>query len=148
MAAREDKIQIAEFSKDWLQYKVYQMNDLNRKGASKREQALKLSVRIINMKDNTSPLRALCSNLDDYNIYYEHLLNGAKNELYLLTRDQIIFPVYYSFENNYNAFPFETINVGYVLPKATRKNNATTLVFVDRIFSKDSIFFNLNSRVQ
>jgi hypothetical protein len=145
VAVREDKIQIAEFSKDWLQYKVYQMNDVNKKRTSKKEQTLKLCVRIINMRDNVSPLRSLCSNLDEYNSYYEHLLNGAKNELFLLTGNQISFPVYYSFENNYNTFPFETINVGYALPKASKKSNKTTLVFVDRIFSKDSIFFNLNN---
>jgi hypothetical protein len=145
------KTQIAEYSKGDLKYKLYQMpNDLSDKKSKnkKKLRSVKLSLMIINMKDNSSPLRRLCTDINQYNIYYEYLLNTAKNELYLRTADKINYPVYYSFENNYNAFPFETINVGYALEHFDKKHTETTLVFVDRVFSKDTLFFNLSKHIK
>lgn len=122
------------------------------KGATKKQQNktdknIKLSIMVVNMNsDNASPLRRLCSNLEEYNIKNEYLLNSAKNDIYLVASDNTIkYPVYYAFENNYNAFPFETINVGYAFKNnETKKMKKIKLVYIDRIFSNDSIFFNLN----
>ena len=127
---------LAEVDKGWLKYRIYQNTDTV---AIKGDQILRLSIRIINTSDNTSPLRKLCSNLTDYNTYYEYLLNSAKNELVLSDAKAVFnYPVAYSFENNYDAFPFETINVGY---RITRKTIPQKLIYTDRVFARDTITF-------
>jgi hypothetical protein len=145
------KKQIAEYSVDWLKYKIYllpQDTAGSKKHRNRADKNIKLSIMVINMKDNFSPLRKLCSDIDQYNIYNEYLLNGAKNEIYLQTGTDINYPVYYAFENNYNAFPFETINVGYKLIHKKKDHSEPKLVFVDRVFSKDTITFNLTSSLK
>lgn len=140
-----EKTLIGETEKGWLKYKFYLMPADNVaskvKGKSKN---VVFSIQVINMQDATSPLRKLCSNLDDYNIYYEYLLNQTKNDLTLTSGKSISYPVYYAFENNYNAFPFETINVGYSLDKGGRSRKTTkSLLYVDKIFAHDTIRCNL-----
>lgn len=151
VAISNTKKQIAEYDIDWLKYKIYLMPQDTmtvKKHRTKADKNIKLSIMVINMKDNFSPLRKLCSDIDQYNIYNEYLLNGVKNEIYLQTGTNINYPVYYSFENNYNAFPFETINVGYKLTHKKKDHNEPKLVFVDRVFSKDTITFNLTSSLK
>lgn len=148
-AKKNIKTQIAEYSNDELKYKVFLMPQESVTLKSKEKtKSIKFSIMIINMKNNFSPLRRLCSDINDYNIYNEYLLNGAKNEIYLLTNSGINYPTYYLFENNYSAFPFETINVGYSVPSPVKKGTQFTLVYVDRVFSKDTISFNLNSTLK
>jgi hypothetical protein len=140
------KVQIAEFEHDWVRYQVYLLTNekINRKS-----NAVKLSIMVINTKNNSSPLRRLCSDINQYNVYNEYLLNGAKNEIFIMKADRIYYPIYYSFENNYNAFPFETINIGYSLPSPSkRQNDSTTLVFIDRVFAQDTIYFNLTKNIK
>ena len=57
-----------------------------------------------------------------------------------------LYPVYYAFENNYDAFPFETINVGFEYD--LRKNGINSLknlqlIYTDKIFSHSTISCNL-----
>lgn len=142
--------QIAELSVDWLKYKIYLMPEEEQvagKSRHNKTKSIKLSMMIINMKNNFSPLRRLCSDINEYNLYNEYLLNGAKNEIYLISGNTINYPVFYAFENNYNAFPFETINVGYTLPKKNKKSTPMSLVFVDRVFAKDTLTFSLNPSI-
>jgi len=106
----------------------------------------RFSIRVLSTTDNFSPLRRLCRNLQEYNTYYEYLLNGAAQDLLLVDRGQILYPVSYSFENNYNAFPFETINVGYRYGRQPRrpKKRDLKMIYTDRVFAQDTIVFNLN----
>lgn len=148
LAPKQEKTQIATFSKGDLTYEIYRQSAFNQDGESKVEknnEILRLTIRLVNKAGNTSPLRAISRNYEEYNIHNEYLLNGARNDIMLCIQQQYLFPKYYSFENNYNAFPFETINVGYVLGKK-QKHKPIQLIFVDKIFTRDSIFFNLNSK--
>lgn len=140
--ARTERELISEYRKDDLLYKVFRLPDKpgGERVASAGNRNVMLSIRVINMKDNASPLRSRCTNLDEYNTLYEYLLNSCKNEIYLQNGKNISYPVSYSFENNYNAFPFETINVGYHI---SRKSSNCKLVYVDRVFSRDTITFTI-----
>lgn len=136
---RQSKALVGSSERGWLHYEVFLLPVDS--GIDKKNDVVKLSVRIVNKHDNTSPLRKLCNNLDDYNTLYEYLLNSARNEIYLQTSGAITYPVSYSFENNYNAFPFETINVGYHIRP---KKKAMQLVYVDRVFARDTLIIPLN----
>jgi len=131
----KDKVLISELRTDWLQYKVFRIPE-----NEKKSNLVRLSIRVVNTKDNTSPLRKMSTDLEQYNIRYEYLLNSAKNELYLEDAKGITYPVSYSFENNYNAFPFETINVGY---QVGHLKKGTRLVYVDRVFAQDTLYFRV-----
>jgi len=104
----------------------------------------KFSIRIVNTADNASPLRRLCHNLEEYNTYYEYLLNRAVNDLQLIACGTIMYPVSYSFENNYNAFPFETVNAGYRFSNRSGKCRELELRYTDRVFAQDTIVFHFN----
>jgi hypothetical protein len=138
---------VAEQNTDWLKYKIYVLPaDTNRERARKTKENLVLSIMVINMKDNASPLRKLCTSLDDYNQYYEYLLNGCKNDIVIHAGKRELYPVYYAFENNYDAFPFETINVGFEYD--LKKNGLSSLknlqlVYTDKIFSHGTVSCHL-----
>ncbi|MFA6152122.1 MAG: hypothetical protein WC716_12425 [Chitinophagaceae bacterium] len=141
--SKDNRIQIGEFQKGDLSYEIFRLDNFNQITSEQSKlKTIKLSVRIINKGGGQSPLRAISNNLDEYNSRYSYLLNNAKNDLIIKTHSAVLCPVYYSFENNYNAFPFETINVGYELNRKQAKGSVQ-LIFVDKIFTQDSIFFNL-----
>jgi|GEM_PF-4592264 len=140
------KKQVAQFRKGDLAYEVYRqyLTETNGKKADRsKKESVRLMIRIVNKANNVSPLRAMSGSYDAYNSNNEYLLNGAKNDIMLLIKGQYIYPLYYSFENNYNSFPFETINLGYSISRQ-QKRSAVQLVFIDKVFTQDSIFFNLN----
>lgn len=140
-AKQNDKILVSERSKGWLRYEVY----LLPVETKRNDENVMLSIRIVNTYDNNSPLRKLCTSLDDYNQYYEYLLNHTKEDITMTAKGTLLYPVAYSFENNYNAFPFETINVGYRF--ATTKNahaKALVLTYDDKVFGRDTVNFYLN----
>jgi hypothetical protein len=99
-------------------------------------------LRIINIENDVSPLRAISKNLDEYSVHYEYLLNQAKDDFALYVDGKSLFPLSYSFENYYNTFPFDALNIGFASGTKLQGKNAE-LVFVDRLFSRDSIFFNI-----
>jgi hypothetical protein len=141
----QEKRLISEYEKGWLKYKVFLLPaDENDQRYAGKNEIIRLSIMVVNIKDNTSPLRKLCSNLDQYNIYYEYLLNSCKNELSLQSAKHVAYPVSYSFENNYDAFPFETINVGYRIGRS--KKESYKLVYVDRVFSQDTLTFPISTK--
>lgn len=148
-APKTSKVQteLADYTRDWLRYRVYLQPATEVTAQKDQSRALKLSIRVINIKDNSSPLRRLCSNLDEYNFYYEYLLNSAKEEIYLQGKNGIKYPVFYAFENNYNAFPFETINLGYTFSGREQLKDYR-LIYIDRVFAKDTLVFSLNSPKQ
>ncbi len=137
---KRSNVLIGEYSRDWLKYKIFLLPE--QPGTSRaKNRSLALNIRVINIMDNVSPLRKRSGNLDEYNTYYEYLLNGCKNEIYLNAGGRISYPVSYSYENNYNAFPFESINVGYTISKRKKKYE---LVYIDRVFSQDTVTFSLS----
>lgn len=142
-----DKILVSEFERDWLKFRVFLLpqsqSDVHNSKKEHGQKNMVFSIMIINMKDNASPLRKICGNLDEYNTYYEYLLNRCKENISLQQNGEIAYPVYYSFENNYNSFPFETINVGYRF-KEKRRTNVPELVFDDKIFSHTILRFSLD----
>lgn len=147
VSVNNDKVLLTERSAGWLKYKVYLLpaTEMSRKGANN----MMLSIQVINMQDNTSPLRKICADLDQYNTYYEYLLNRCKEDLLLYWKGEILYPVSYSFENNYNAFPFETINVGYkydLNKKRNKRMKDLKLAYTDRVFAQDTITFYLNNK--
>lgn len=142
-----EKTLLTEDSAGWLKYKVYLLPTNAEK--SGQTDYMQLSIMVINMADNTSPLRRICTNLDNYNTYYEYLLNRCKDDLNLLVQGTILYPISYSFENNYNAFPFETINVGYKYDLRNKRNRHIKdlkLRYADRVFAHDTITFYLNNK--
>jgi hypothetical protein len=146
------KTLVYEFDKGWLKYKIFQMPDTAAGAKSKKHMVLQpimFSIRIINMQDGSSPLRRLCSNLEEYNEYYEYLLNQAKNDIVILNGNEIEYPVYYSFENSYNVFPFETINVGYSRERLKHGDHAKNLrlLYQDKIFSHDTLMCRVGASI-
>lgn len=140
----QTKILIGERNKGWLRYEVYLLPADVPPGKHSSENMM-LSIRVVNTYDNTSPLRKLSTSLDDYNQYYEYLLNHTKDDITMYANGALLYPVAYSFENNYNAFPFETINVGYKL--STRGKSAVKglrLTYDDKVFARDTVNFYLN----
>ena len=129
---------LGEFSRGWLKYQFYQQGSNGKYHAGQKDK-MRFTVRIINMADGTSPLRRLARNIDQYNVYYEYLLNETKNDLTLVYGDRVLYPVYYAFENNYNAFPFETINVGYQPIGKKIKGASAYLQYADKVFAHDTI---------
>jgi hypothetical protein len=145
----KDKVLLAERDAGWLKYKVYLQPATDTAANKKRPRNMQLSIMVINMHDNTSPLRKIVTDLEQYNICYEYLLNRCKDDLHLYDHGKVLYPIAYSFENNYNAFPFETINVGYRYDLNKRKNRhmqGLVLEYADRVFAKDTIVFNLNNQ--
>lgn len=141
-----DNILLGEYRKGWIKYQVYQMplETSTQSPARKKIETVKLSIRVINTEDGTSPLRKRCGSLEEYNTYYEYLLNGAKEDIVLLQASKVFYPVFYAFENNYNVVPYETINVGYVKKRARRKNaEHAQLLFNDKVFSGDTLVCDL-----
>lgn len=136
---------VYELHKDWLTYRVSLIPQAAGAENNRKTTNLTLSIRIINRKSNVSPLRGICTNLEDYNTYYEYLLNRCKDDISLVYDGKIAYPVYYAFENNYNSFPFETINVGYRFSPGRRGPKEMKLVFLDKIFSHDTLAFSLNN---
>ncbi len=132
---------IGECRKGWLQYKVFMLPAENNGETYHGKRTVALNIMVINMIDNTSPLRKRSADLEQYNIQYEYLLNTCKNEIILNGKKTVSYPVSYSYENNYNAFPFESINVGYAV---AAKKQSYQLVYVDRIFSQDTVTFSLS----
>jgi len=147
------KTLIKEREKGVFRYKVYIMPNQNqaktRAFSKKSKVPLVLSIRVINKDGGVSPLRGICQDLRQYSILYEYLLNAAKNDFVLLNGNEFEYPIYYSFENNYNAFPFETINIGYsgsVNPSATQLKKLR-LLYMDKIFSHDTLLLNLGQSI-
>jgi hypothetical protein len=138
------KKQLATCVRPGLQYELYQLPP-DTASLAKAGPYTKFSIRVINTDDNASPLRRLCRNLDEYNTYYEYLLNGAPEDLQLIDNGTVLYPVSYSFENNYNVFPFETINVGYryAPKKHKRRSGELKMIYTDRVFARDTIVFHL-----
>lgn len=146
VTSETDTTLIGEFDRGWLKYKFYSQpvekslitSTKKRKKDSGSE--MLFSIKIVNMQDATSPLRKLSTNLDQYNVLYEYLLNQIKNDLTLHVGDKTLFPVYYAFENNYNVVPFETINVGYKSSDLKRRKKiSTSLIYADKVFLHDTI---------
>ena len=133
-------------NREWLTYQVYRLpTEKSNQPVDKKLATHMYSIRVVNTGDNTSPLRKLSNDLAEYNTYYEYLLNGCKDDISLSGNSGFTaYPVYYAFENNYNAFPFETINVGYTISKKQSREKNMRLVFVDRLFAHDTISISLN----
>lgn len=139
---------VSELTRDWLRFNVYTIpQSLTQQHHSRKSGTSQIifSIRITNMKDNASPLRKICGDLEQYNTYYEYLLNQCKDQLSLQSGNEIAYPVYYAFENNYNSFPFETINVGYRFKARRDGLENARLVFIDRVFTHDTLRFTLNN---
>lgn len=136
-----DKRQIAEFTKGDVRYEVYQIQ--KEAPTKSKSKILNLSIRLINVGANVSPLRAISKDLEQYSANYEYFLNHAQQDVFLRIKNEPVFPKYYFFENNYNAFPFDVINVGFAIG-AQQIKKGVQLVFVDKLLTRDSIFFNIN----
>ncbi len=142
------KLLLGNYTRGWVKYNIYILtNEAWQKKPLKNKKQIILSIRIINAEDNISPLRRQGRSLEQYNVLYEYLLNQAKNDLVLISGNSIAYPVYYSFENNYNAVPFETINVGYDISsmahKSKKRGVSMRLLYMDKIFSHDTLSCSL-----
>jgi hypothetical protein len=60
-----------------------------------------------------------------YNTYYAYLLTQAKYDLLLLTERNKAYPcTNFTFENNYNAFPFDAFTFGFSLAGSKKNRKA------------------------
>lgn len=130
---------IDEVDKGWLRFSLYVLNDTVANG----QHEMLYSIRVVNTSDNFSPLRKIVKNIDEYNIAYAYLLNQAKNDFILFSNNDLFYPSYYAVENNYNAFPFEAINVGYSILEKKQRHSDRLIAYVDKVFTQDTIVFNL-----
>jgi hypothetical protein len=137
----ESPVLIDEVDKGWLRFSLYAIKDT----LANRSQDMLYSIRVINISDNNSPLRKISKNLDEYNTAYAYLLTQAKNDFVLYSNNSVFYPSYYAIENHYNSFPFETINIGYSIKKEKKKGDRL-IAFIDRVFTQDTIVFNLTPK--
>jgi hypothetical protein len=149
------KTLLATCDKGWLRYKIYQLpidkQTTKKSKQSKNSHPLVFSIMIINQENGDSPLRRICGSLEQYNALYEYLLNQAKNDLALVSGTNVLYPSYCSFENNYNAFPFETLNVGFsadaLARYKVRKSVPVRLLYMDRVFAHDTVTCDINKEI-
>lgn len=144
----KEKTLIAEYANGWLHYKVYLLPGSSAGLTGKQKENLTLSIMVVNIKDNTSPLRKRCTSLDEYNHYYEYLLNSCKDDIVVRDGKKELYPVYYAFENNYDAFPFETINIGFeydLRKKGLSSLHKLQLIYTDKVFSQAVVNCKLNN---
>lgn len=125
---------VAEKQVGWLKYQLY-FKPQDPKGKNQ----IVVSLRVINTENNVSPLRRISNNIEAYSTYYEYLLNSAKNDFILQTATYELYPKWFAFENNYNAFPFEVLNVGFEDNALRKKDVPLTLLFTDRVFSHNVV---------
>ena len=144
LSVKAEKTLIASRTKGWLKYNIYQMPlDSQALRSHKRNRPLIFSIRIINMENDVSPLRRISSSLKQYDVFYEYLLNQTKNDLALVSGTTVVYPSYYSFENSYNVFPFETVNVGFsaevIAQSKFKKSEPVRLLYADKVFAHDTL---------
>lgn len=132
---------IAQVKKDWINYQLYQLSDTT----VQQQRSRLFAIRIVNTADNYSPLRKLSSNLEAYNTMYAYLLNQAKYDLLLQSdKGKQYACSYYAFENNYNAFPFDAMTIGFTIEGKKRYRHAQQQIqYIDHVFTQDTILFQL-----
>jgi hypothetical protein len=111
---------------------------------AQHQKGIVLTVRVYNNQDMSSPLRKVCRSMDAYNSANEYLLNKLRQDIRLEYGTASCNPTDFWFENNYNAFPFETFKVGFTPPKSFFKGHSKVaqLVYVDRVFTGDTLSFH------
>jgi hypothetical protein len=132
---------IVQIKKGWINYQLYKISDTT----VSKIRSMQFAIRIVNTLDNLSPLRKLSNNLDMYNTYYAYLLTQAKYDLLLLTERNKAYPcTNFTFENNYNAFPFDAFTFGFSLAGSNKNRKAQKYIqYIDQVFTKDTILFQL-----
>ena len=125
---------VAEMDRGWAHYEVYRSGDKPKSGTP-----ITLSIRVFD-KGGESPLRKISSSLQQYNEFYEYLLNRARYDLLLVQGQDAYYPTAFIFENGYRALPFETIVVTYTPLKLKRtRNHPLRLLYLDKVFSHDTL---------
>ncbi|GAA4450457.1 hypothetical protein [Rurimicrobium arvi] len=126
---------VSGYATDSFRYEVYQLPS--------GKETLALSLRIVNVAGTQSPLRMLSGNIEQYSTYYEYLLNRAAADFRLVCDKEELAPAAYSVENNYNAFPFETINISFYTGRKARSRKRKVLLFADNVFSHQVIWMKM-----
>jgi hypothetical protein len=87
-----------------------------------------------------SPLRYKVSGIDEYNARQNYYLNQAPRDMYLLYCNYTLYVEGYWFENNQNLSPFETMVIGFKLPKNDSvPRYDLRFSFYDRVFKNGII---------
>lgn len=144
----QQKQLMGEQTRGWLQYRFF-LHSASPCVSVEHQKGIELvmSIVVVNKYDATSPLRKVCSSLEDYNTRYEYLLNDARNDIAIEWAGHVYHPVYYAFENNYNTMPFETINIGFRTDrKFGRKHGTPMLRFANMAMGSDTVSCQLPSR--
>lgn len=88
-----------------------------------------------------SPLRYQLAAKEEYDKRYNYFLNEAHNDLVLVyNRKDTLHPMSYTFENNFNLTPQETMVVGFELPAGVPyAEKEMQLSYIDQVFKNGII---------
>ena len=131
---------MSEYANDSFRYELFQLPS--------DKQVMNLSLRIVNVKSGESPLRLISADIHQYTAYYEYLLNQAPADFKMIYKGQELFPVSYSVENNYNAFPFETINISFKTGPKAGSRKPKVLLIEDNVFTHKIIWMKLVNNIK
>lgn len=136
----EQKRKVSEYANDSFRYELFQLPS--------GKQTTNLSLRIVNIKTGESPLRFVAADIRQYTAYYEYLLNQGPADFRMIYQGQELLPVSYSVENNYNAFPFETLNISFKADRKAGSKKPKVLLFEDKVFSHRVIWMKMVNNIK
>lgn len=114
-------------------------NEQIKKRLSELSGTVWFNIKLENNTGNGSLLRSGVQSTAEYQARYDYFLNQASRDIKLVYKGQELKPSSYSFENNYNLTPVETIVVGFVLPDSAELNAELQISFFDRVFKNGII---------
>lgn len=105
------------------------------------------NIKLENLASNTSLLRAGIHSSAEYQARYDYFVGQAANDIKLIYKGQELKPISYSFENNYNLTPMETMVVGFALPDNGNIDDGIQIAFFDRIFKNGIVKSSYSKRL-
>jgi hypothetical protein len=98
------------------------------------------NITIKHRNSQQSPLKYNVAGLDEYNSRMNYFLNEAAKDLTLQYGNEVLHPMSYWFETNYNLTPDETMVVAFTLPgNAKKPEKDMVLSYYDRVFTNGII---------
>lgn len=110
------------------------ISDLNQK--------IIITVKIKDASNAINPLKKDVKGLKEYNQRINYFLNEAKHFFVLKIGDQEQKMITYLFENNYGTTPFDTVIMGFEIPKNCNDN--LELTYDDALFKTGAIHIEIS----
>lgn len=117
---------------------IYDPAKISQRKADLRNTAW-FDIKISRTDGRVTPLRYGVSSLEEYNQRLGYYLDQAKNDIQLAYGKDTLHPISYVFENSFNLTPYETMVVGFQLPKEQGGPETMQLSYTDQVFKNGII---------